>query len=565
MWVDRRQALKWLGVGAVSPAAASPIISNPLQSRSRFHHGVASGDPLSDRVIIWTRATPPAAERASRVSGGWTVAADPAFRTVVAQGLFETSPARDFTVKIDVGGLQPGRDYWYRFRVGGEASPAGRARTLPKGGVEDLVLVFATCANYQAGLFNAYDAIANLPRLDAVVHLGDYIYEEAADHSAHNQAIGERLGRVLEPDHEAATLADYRARHALYKTDPDLQAAHARAPWICVWDDHECANDCWIGGSPDHRPKADGVWSDRKAAAIRAYYEWMPIREPEQGRAFAAINRTFQFGDLASLIMLETRLTARARQVSYEKDLGFVTEASGRRRPDMTAFRARLNDPARQMLGARQEAWLADEMRASVAAGRPWQVLGNQVVMAEVIAPDVRSALGPWLSAAVVACLPADKAAQADRMEQVFASRAPYNLDAWDGYPAARERLYRICREAGSSPVVLSGDSHAAWANELIDVAGQRIGVEFGVTSVTSPGVNDLVPGLPVNAMLEAANPHVRFVDHGAKGFVRLTLRREEAVAELMALSTVQARPYDLAVQRRYRLRPGSAAPLNEG
>ena len=564
MRVDRRQALKWLGVGAVSPAAASPIISNPSQSRSRFHHGVASGDPLSDRAIIWTRVTPPATERAAHVSGRWTIAADPGFRAIVAAGPFETGAARDFTVKVDVDGLLPGTDYWYRFQVGSEPSPIGRTRTLPGGAIEDVVLVFATCANYQAGLFNAYDAIASLPRVDAVVHLGDYIYEEAADHSAHNQAIGERLGKVLQPDHEAASLADYRARHALYKTDPDLQAAHARAPWICVWDDHECANDCWIGGSPDHRPKADGAWSDRKAAAIRAYYEWMPIREPEPGHAFAAINRAFQFGDLASLIMLETRLTARACQVSYEKDLSFVTDASGHRRLDMASFRARLEDPSRQMLGGRQEAWLAAELQASVAAGKPWQVLGNQVVMAEVLAPDVRSALGPWLSAAVVACLPADKAAQADRMEQVFAAHAPYNLDAWDGYPAARERLYRICREAGASPLVLSGDSHAAWANELLDTAGSRIGVEFGVTSITSPGVCDLVPGLPVNAMLEAANPHVRFVDHGAKGFVRLTLRREEALAELMALSTVQARPYDLSVQRRYRVRSGSAAPLIE-
>ncbi len=284
----------------------------------------------------------------------------------------------------------------------------------------------------------------------------------------------------------------------------------------------------------------------------------MPIREPQQGHAFAAINRSFQFGDLASLIMLETRLTARACQLSYETDLTFFDDKAGVRRPDMAAFRARLDDSSRQMLGARQEAWLAGELQASVAAGRTWQMLGSQVVMAEVIAPDVKAALGEWLTSAVVAALPAEKRAQAGRMEQVFATGSPYNLDAWDGYPAARERVYRMCRQARANPLVLSGDSHAAWANTLLDASGARVGVELGVTSVTSPGICDYVPGLPVNRLIEQANPHIRFVDHGAKGFVRLTLRREEALAELMALSTIQSRTYDLAVQRSYRVSPGS-------
>lgn len=552
--MDRRSALRLMAFGAVSPAAA-PILAAPSASRSSFRHGVASGDPAQDRLIIWTRITPRSGRAREAVL--WAVAEDPSFDRVRAQGAFDTGAERDFTVKVDVGGLEPGRTYFYRFRVGRELSPVGQGRTLPEGPTADAVLVAVCCAHFQCGLFNAYDAIARLPRVDAVIHLGDYIYEDGENGSAHAKRIGDELGRYMQPARELLTLADYRARHALYKTDPDLQAAHARAAWICQWDDHETANDCWKDGAEKHDPRTEGSWGARKAAALKAYYEWMPIREPKPGRPMEAINRTFRFGDLASLIMLETRLVARVHQLSYEKDLVFHPGPEGRETPDFEGFRRRLNDPDRQVLGPPQEAWLGQQLSASVGAGQTWQVLGSGVVMAPVIAPDVKGILGPALSELVLASLPAEEKDRASRMADLFAYKTPYDLDSWDGYPAARERLYQICRAASARPIVLSGDSHAFWANSLADAAGQPVGVEFGATSVTSPGVCDIVPMLPVNRMIEEANPGVRFCDHGAKGFVRLTLTHEAAIGELMAVSTIRAKPYDVRVLKSYRVRAG--------
>ncbi len=559
MRVDRRKALKWLGLGAVSPAAATPIAARPAQVSGSFRHGVASGDPTPDGMILWTRVTPHAHSLRRRIPGTWIVAEDQDLRRVVARGGFEAGPERGFTVKVDAAGLRPGRDYWYQFRVGAERSPVARTRTLPEGPLEELVLAIATCSRYEHGLFNAYDAIARLPKVDAVVHLGDYIYEEAAAKaSPRYRRWASRVGRNLRPGGKAITLADYRARHALYKTDLDLQAAHARAPWICVWDDHEVANDCWIGGAPEHDPKPDGPWSDREAAAVRAYYEWMPIREPEPGKAFEAINRSFQFGDLASLIMLETRLVARAHQVSYVADMTWRTGPDGRRVPDFAAFRAKLDDPSRQMMGARQEAWLADELKSSVADGRTWQVLGNQVVMGQVIAPDIKGMLGPGVCDMIMAILPPEQRERAASIGDLFAYGTPYNLDAWDGYPAARERVYDACKAARARPIVVSGDSHAFWGNDLVNARGEQVGVELGVGGVTSPGICDMVPALPINRFIQDANPEVRFTDHGAKGFVRLTLTPREAIGELMAVSTVEAKPYVLRTLKRYSIRPGA-------
>ncbi len=551
--MDRRTALRLLGFGLVAPAAV-PIDADPSPAEPPFLHGVASGDPTAGTLIIWTRITlPPAA--GSRVVS-WVVAEDAALRRVVARGRAATGPERDHTVKVDVAGLQPGRDYWYGFRLGPHRSPVGRTRTLTRGPLSEATLAVLSCAHFQCGLFNVYDAVARLEQVDAIVHLGDYIYEDADGASQYAAVLGGELKRAMAPPNELLTLDDYRARYALYRRDPDLQAAHARAAWICQWDDHETANDCWVGGAEKHDPKTEGPWALRKAAALKAYLEWMPIRDPAPGRAREAVNRSFQFGDLASLVMMETRLVARAHQLSYEHDLVYRPGADGRPAPDMDAFQARLNDPARQVLGAPQEDWLRRELEASLDAGRTWQVLGSGVVMAPVIAPDVKGLLGPLLSDVVLAALPEDQRARASRTADIFAYRTPYDLDSWDGYPAARERLYGILRETGARPIVISGDSHAFWANELLDAQGARAGVELGTTSVTSPGICDIVPALPINRFIQDANPHVRFCDHGAKGFVKLTLTHRRALAELVAVSTVRAKPYAVQVLRRFETSP---------
>ncbi|MDQ1153261.1 alkaline phosphatase [Brevundimonas sp. SORGH_AS_0993] len=541
MNLDRRGLLGLLGVGATSACATVPAAGPRAVT---FRHGVASGDPDRTSVVFWTRVTPLDAAPGD-IPVTLEVAHDADFRRMVRRvaGLAARAD-RDFTVKHDLGerGLEPGREYFYRFVSQGVTSPVGRTRTLPDGPTADVVLAVASCQLYPGGLFNAYEAMARSERLDAVIHLGDYIYEYGAEPDAYGMATGVRLNRLPDPPHEIVSLADYRTRHAQYKTDPDLQAAHARAPFICVWDDHEVANDTWRGGAENHQPATEGDFAVRKAAALRAYYEWMPIREPKVGGLKEAGNRAFHFGDLVSLIMVETRLLARSKQLTYGE---MPMTADGR--PDIAAFQARLNDPSREMLGDEQRQWLRRELAASKAAGRPWQVLGNQVITARVRGPNIDQMMPADQVESLLAGLPEDVRAQVRASIQLFKLGLPFSLDSWDGYPAARERLYATFREAGVEPIVLSGDSHAFWINELHDAAGQRRAVELGVSAISSPSPGDMIGGLPLGLALTAANAgEVRFCDQTAKGFIRLTLTPRTAKAELVAMSTIQAKPFDV-------------------
>ncbi|RZJ32201.1 MAG: alkaline phosphatase, partial [Brevundimonas sp.] len=428
MSLHRRGLLGLIGAGAAGvslPAAAREAVD------ARFLHGVASGDPRQDGLLIWTRITPsdPSA-RAVRVD--WSVWRDGDATASVASGTVETGPERDFTVKVPVPGLQPGVDYRYAFSAGEVRSDQGRARTLPSGPTADAVLAVASCQLYPGGLFNAWDAVSKLERLDAVIHLGDYIYEYGAEPDAYGMTTGARLNRTPEPAHEIVTLADYRLRHAQYKSDPDLQAAHARAPFICVWDDHEVANDVWTGGAENHQGETEGQFLTRKAAALKAYFEWMPIREPEGGLTEDAIYRSFDFGDLASLLMVETRLLARNEQLSFAADMPMV--GTGRdARPDVEAFRARLNDPARDLLGDSQRDWIRSTLTASREAGRPWQVIGNQVVMGRVQGPDITKMASPLEVGVLLARLPAAVRAEVRQSIDLFKLGVPFNLDSWDG------------------------------------------------------------------------------------------------------------------------------------
>jgi len=253
MLIDRRRALSLLALSTAAPAAAATVHRKAYTGGIEFLHGVASGDPLTDRVVLWTRVTPKSPVH-GHIEVVWEVASDAGFHHLAAHGTHTTGPERDYTVKVDAAGLKPGHDYFYRFRFAKHASPVGRTRTLPTGPVRDVVLAFVTCALYPAGYFNAYHHIAQLPRVDAIVELGDYIYEYGAGDDDYGMKIGKKLGRIPEPAHDIVSLDDYRTRHALYKRDEDLQAAHARAPWICVWDDHETANDSWTGGAENHHP-----------------------------------------------------------------------------------------------------------------------------------------------------------------------------------------------------------------------------------------------------------------------------------------------------------------------
>jgi alkaline phosphatase D len=549
MRIDRRTALGLLGAGAASSAAAKPIPGQPVKEPPKFDWGVASGDPLQDRVILWTRYAGGADKAGGRVR--WEVADDPAFQSVAARGEAAATAARDFTVKVDATGLKPGHDYYYRFRSdGGVVSPVGRTRTLAVGATKDVVLAVTTCSLYPNGYFNAYGAIAALSRVDAVLHLGDYIYEYGGPGTyGMDSAVAHE--RPHDPAHDCVSLDDYRRRHAQYKTDLQLQAAHARAPWIVVWDDHESANDSWTGGAENHRPATEGDWNLRKAAAIKAYYEWMPMREPVGGGF--AIYRSFDFGDVASLFMFETRLTARDQQVTLDELPAAPSPA------EVEAFRAKVAQQSRKMMSSAQEAWLAKGLSASVRAGRPWQVLGNQVVMARLLTPSLREGLGEETYAKVVAGVSPHIAQHMARSETAAALNLPYMLDSWDGYPADRQRLYQIFETAKANCVVVSGDSHAFWANELYDApqGGRRAAVEFGATGITSPGDGDYFPGAPLGEMFAKRNREVRFCDQSAKGFVLLTLTHEAVTGELMAVSSITDKAYETQVLKRYRATPG--------
>ena len=544
--IGRRGALALIGSGA---ALALPATLEAQEApTSAFVHGVASGDPAADGAVLWTRIT--TTQPADEVALTWHVATSVEGKPVKS-GRVLARAAADHTAKVEASGLQAGRDYWFWFTTpAGQRSPTGRFRTLPTGVVEDVVLAAVSCQLFPGGLFNAYADIASLDRIDAVVHLGDYIYEYGAE--GYGGDIGKKLGRLPDPPHEIVSLADYRRRHAQVKSDPDMQAAHARAAFICVWDDHEVANDGWVGGAENHDPATEGSWEARKAVAMQAYFEWMPIRESRRKLGRAAIYRSFEFGNLATLAMVETRLLARSEQVAPKGSTPgpeqFGAALAQRARPD------------RELLGAEQQHWLEDVLARSVRAGKPWQLLGNQGVMARVTGPDPDKIGDGGKLAAMLASLPE---AFRNRMQQaVLSYRAglPFNLDAWDGYPAARERLYASFRRARTQPIVLSGDSHAAWTNNLHDDAGALVATEFGATAITSPSYGSILPGL--GATLAATNREVVFCDQDMKGYTLVRLTPDRAIAEHVAVSTIFAKPFERSVASRHELAAGPRTTL---
>ncbi|HET9229983.1 MAG TPA: alkaline phosphatase D family protein, partial [Vitreimonas sp.] len=352
--LTRRVALA--ATAGLAAACAQNIETPPYEGVIAFNHGVASGDPRHDRVVIWTRVTP---DQAGPVPVRWIVSRNRELTDVVKTGVVETNEARDYTVKADVTGLRAGAPYFYGFRAGEAASLIGKTRTLARGRLDELKIGVVSCASYPHGFFNAYEALARRDDVDLVVHLGDYIYEYGLAGYGGDTAV--QLGRTPTPDVECLRLQDYRLRHAQYKTETELQAAHAIAPWITVWDDHEVANDSFSMGAENHQPN-EGEWADRRRAALQAYYEWMPIREPESGRAFEAINRSYQFGNLFTLIMLETRLLSRTAPLDYATELPIKTQRWNMAGAPVALRDGEADTPAMQRLPAIYEA-VGEEMR----------------------------------------------------------------------------------------------------------------------------------------------------------------------------------------------------------
>lgn len=491
------------GGGGGAPAAGGHAV---------FQHGVASGDPMADRVILWTRVTPtPEATPGSGVGDvvvvTWEVSPDPGFGHITASGSVSTDAGRDHTVKFDATGLAPDSWYHYRFHALGQTSTVGRTRTAPADGAMPASGRWRTgvvsCSNWEAGYFAGYRHLVQRGDLDVVIELGDYIYEyERGGYTAKFGAI-----RHHEPPHEIITLRDYRTRLAQYRTDPDLQSLHAHVPWICTWDDHELANDAWEHGAENHQPH-EGNWGDRKAAGSQAYFEWMPIR-PDSLRDGGFLYRRLRWGALAELSMLDLR--------SYR------TETPGR-------LDGHAVDQAGTMTGADQFDWLTRGLASSTAR---WNVVGNSVMVSPVMIP------------------PLDHRTMGALTELLGIPREgiTYNADQWDGYAGERRRLFESIRNTGKRNFVfLTGDIHSSWANEVpvdpADYPGAGVdAVEFVTPSITSNNVDDILKmpsgnGLSAAAQgaLSGANNHIRWVDLDRHGYTVVEFTQDYAHADYWAL-----------------------------
>ena len=493
MSLTRRRLLTGaLGLGVTH--AAAPLTrragARPRFTGSPFTLGVASGYPSPSGVVLWTRLAPmplqPGGGMPPEVVGvEWEIATDERMGTVVQRGTAAATPEWAHAVHVEVDGLEPGRWYWYRFRAGGEVSAIARTRTAPTAGaaIERLRFAYASCQQYEHGYYGAYHRML-ADDLDLLVHLGDYVYESSwgRDHV--------RTHGAPEPH----TLEDYRIRHALYKTDADLQAAHAACPWIAVWDDHEVDNDYADDRSQHAHPRE--WFLARRAAAYKAYYEHMPLRRQmvPLGPHMRLYSRV-AFGSLVQFHLLDGR-QFRSHQPCVGAGRGGATiadEACAERR-----------DPRLSLLGEVQERWLETSLARSRAR---WNVLAQQSIMAQV-----------------------DRKPGPER---------GFWTDSWDGYPAARRRLLdHLGLRRPSNPVVIGGDVHAFWVTDLKpdfdDTRSPVVATEIVGTSITSQGWRQEV----LDAQ-RADNPHVRFADGTRRGYVLVEVTPQQWRADLRAMRTV--------------------------
>jgi alkaline phosphatase D len=474
-----------------------------------FRHGVASGDPATDRVVIWTRA---AVDNGRPVRLNWTLAADPDLRAVVASGELEATADTDHTAQVDVDGLKPNTHYWYAFESDGERSTIGRTRTLPAD-PDRIRFAAVSCAKYNAGFFNGYGRIAERDDLNFVMHLGDFIYELAQNPPA-NQTPGADIGRPFDPLNECVRLDDYRRRYAQYRADPDTLALSQAHPLLATLDDHEIADGQWRGGSDNHDPARDGPWEVRREAAFRARREWLPQRLPDPSRP-DRVWRLISFGALADLFLLDTRSMR-------DQPLAGVLAA----------------DPGRTQLGPEQRLWLFDGIAGSTAR---WQLLGNSSVLGQTWAPNSPKALYEGL-----------------RWLKLNGKDGGPDADQWDGYPVERALLLEHLRDRDA--VVLSGDVHVALAIEL----DEKRTPEFVTASLTSQNLDDKTgwgyrtESVEVEKNLVAALNDIIWCDLDDHGYMVIDVTPERVAVEHWFVDTVLKRSKGEHMAAGWEVRPGS-------
>lgn len=500
--------------GASSGTGTKPVGPGPVAGDSasipsvEFRHGVASGDPMADRVILWTRVTPTDAlpRNVDRIPVQVTVARDREMLEQVARVNTFTGPERDFCVKIDATGLRPGTWYYYQFSVGSQKSMVGRTRTFPEASqfADRARFAVVSCSNYAYGLFSVYKAVSEQSDLDFILHLGDYIYEYGPGE------YGDFPGRDPLPAHEIIALSDYRQRYAQYRTDESLQAVHQQFPMICIWDDHESANDSYRDGAENHDEATEGAWSERRSAAAQAYFEWLPIRDSDGSNA--RIWRRFQFGRLIDLFMLDTRLEGRDAQVSSPTDP------------------ARF-DPDRQIIGDQQMGWLLDGLSASTAR---WRMIGQQVMFSELN---------------ILRTLDAGRTLGLEDVSTFNGQLLSLNMDQWDGYVADRETIIQaIADHQIDNMVIFTGDIHTSWANEIYADSGNLLentltsplAAEFVTPSVTSPGFPEEIAGIAAEAV-KIANPHIKYTELESPGFILVDVTEQRTQAEFLYVQSISS------------------------
>lgn len=527
-----------------------------------FESGVASFDPTAGGVIIWTRYS---AGVDAEIT--WEISKNNTFSDVIRRGQATATAVNDFTVAVDVQNISSNTKYFYRFYnvKTKEVSVIGETLTLPSktDSVNEVKMAVVSCSNFPAGLFNVYGAIAK-SEADVVVHLGDYIYEYAPGQYGTNPYTNQ-LGRAHKPAKEILNLSDYRERYRQYRSDKNLQLLHQKKPFICVWDDHEFANDTYKSGAENHQPD-EGDFQARKMAAFQAYSEYIPLKTGKDLRIY----RSFSFGNIVSLYMMDTRVIARDKQMEYSDYL----DAGGNF--NQVKFKTDFLSTSRKLIGSEQMSWLGSQINADTAK---WKVLGQQILMTKMMVPAELLMLLNQVLAEIKQLGSAQSAtmqALQNTLTQLvilkkrhqqqdpsltpqeiarITNTLPYNLDAWDGYFMEREQLYAML--AGKNVVVLAGDTHNAWLGKLTNAQGNFIGTELACSSVSSPGLEGYLGITSDPAMaIELANAFSVLIDDldyanlYKRGYLHVKFTSGNSVAEWRFVDNVISETYNTITEK---------------